>query len=124
MLRFLEGNEKDWKKFAKLVYDFFWDEEKDWFDFYGRRFDMVKKIEGWPEKLDLENFEVNSVGVNYISFVAGGDWQEMVPVTLCKHFTQNKLVFKPFDAQLEMTSRRITDALRDLAAMATGEGAA
>jgi len=120
MLRFVEDAVEDNKKFAKLVYDFFWDEEKQELDFYHRRRDMIKKIEGWPKGLDLENFGVNSVRANSIVFVAGGDWQDMANVTLCKHFSRNELVFKPFEGNSVIAAKDIKKNLQKLISLATG----
>jgi hypothetical protein len=110
MIRFIETIKFD-PAFAKAVYDAFYDPEKDKLDFYKIR---KIKIDGWPDDLSTENFEIKSISPNSLVFVSGGDWQEMIPVTLCLKRDSHKLVWSPFDSYTKKSSAEIKNGCRDL----------
>jgi hypothetical protein len=47
-------------------------------------------------------------------FLSGGDWQEMVPVTLHLKRDSNKLVWNPFDGYTRRIAAEIKIGCRDL----------
>jgi hypothetical protein len=81
-------------------------------DFYGKRHET--KFDGWPDGLDMENFEIDYIGGNSLIFLSGGDWQEMVPVTLCLKRDSHKLIWKPFDAYTSTSAAEIKLGCQDL----------
>jgi hypothetical protein len=113
MVRFVETVKFD-PAFAKAVYDAFYDTERQKLDFYGNRFKNKNKFDGWPDGLDMENFEVVSVGGDRIVFVSGGDWQEMIPVALQRKRDSKKLIWNPFDGYTENNRTDISLGLKDL----------
>ena len=121
MVRFVEEIEKA-KTFAKLVHAYFWDEEKQDLEFFGKRLKAQDDIDGRPKSLDMENFEIDSVYSESITFVAGGDWQEGTSVKLCKAFSKNELMRCPFEPRNHMSRTEIKDNLKKLIARAIGEG--
>ena len=100
--------------FAKTVYDAFYDSEKNKLDFYGRRFKYKTEWDGWPEGLDMENFEIDYIGSDRLVFLSGGDWQEMVPVSLCLKKDTNKLIWCPFDGYTRKSATEIKLGCKDL----------
>jgi hypothetical protein len=98
--------------FAKAVYDAFYDPEKDKLDFYGKRYHV--KFDGWPKALDMENFEIDYIGPDSLVFLSGGDWQEMVPVTLCLKKDSRNLAWSPFDSYTRKSTAEIKIGCRDL----------
>jgi hypothetical protein len=109
MFRFVETSDKDAKKFAQLLYkQFFID--GDW-KFGGND---VAGIKGWPERLDIENFELHSVGSDHVSFMAGGDWQQMVICSIVKDWNKDILKITPFDFYPEMSVEDKKTALERL----------
>ena len=116
MLRFCEGTNQD-KRFAKLIYNKFWNEQKGKFDFLNRK--LMSGIPGWPEGLDTENLELYSVGNDHVTVVAGGDWQEMTLVSVVKSYGKNKLVWRPFDSYTEQNTEQIRQCCDVLLALAS-----
>jgi len=100
--------------FAKAIYDAFYDSEKQKLDFYGNRFKYKTEWEGWPKHLDMENFEIDGFSSDSLVFVSGGDWQEMVPVTLCLKRDTKKLIWCPFDSYTKKSATEIKSACQDL----------
>jgi hypothetical protein len=111
MIRFIEKIKFD-TAFAKSVYDAFYDSEKEKLDFYGKRYKV--KFAGWPEGLDMENFEIDGIGGDFIVFLSGGDWQELVPVKLCLKRDSRTLVWSPFDSYTRKSRAEIKLGCRDL----------
>jgi hypothetical protein len=118
MVRFIESIKFN-SAFAKAIYDAFYDPEKEELDFYGKRFKYKKKWEGWPDGLDMENFEIDSLGSEHIVFVSGGDWQEMVPVAL--RLYKGKLIWCPFESYTKKSNVEIKCACKDLISCAKGQ---
>ena len=114
MVRFIETIKFD-PAFAKAIYDAFYDAEKQTLDFQGRRFKYAKAWKGWPDGLDLENFEIVGISSEEIVFESGGDWQEMIPVSLCLN-KSNKLSWKPFEPYtcIKKSYTEIKCAIQDL----------
>ncbi|MDR2650116.1 MAG: hypothetical protein LBB94_10435 [Clostridiales bacterium] len=112
MIRFIETIKFN-PAFAKAVYDVFYNTEKDKLDFYGKRYHL--DLDGWPKGLDMENFEIDYIGPDSLVFLSGGDWQEMVPVTLRLKRDSRKLIWCPFDSYPKRNSKiEIKLGLRDL----------
>ena len=105
--------------FAKAIYDAFYDPEEGKLDFYSSRFKYKKELEGWPDGLDMENFEVDSIHSESIVFVSGGDWQDMVSVSLGLY--KGKLCWTPFDPRSDMSRTEINCACKDLINCAEGQ---
>ena len=118
MVRFIETIKFN-PAFAKAIYNAFYDSEKEDLDFYGRRFKYKKEWEGWPHGLDMENFEIDSIHSESITFVSGGDWQDMVPVSLGLY--KGKLCWTPFDPRSNMSRTEINCACKDLINCAEGQ---
>jgi len=112
VIRFIESIQFN-PAFAKAVYDMFYDSENENLDFNGLRYEMMTKIDGWPKGLDMENFEMVSIGRDYIVFVSGGDWQEMIPVTL-RLGKNTKFIWSPFEPYTENSRTEIKCACQDL----------
>jgi 8-oxo-dGTP pyrophosphatase MutT (NUDIX family) len=100
--------------FAKAVYDAFYDSEKETLDFYGKRYKYKDKFDGWPDHLDMENFEICYIGSDCITFQSGGDWQDYATVTLCFKRDSHKLIWKPFDATSEDSQSEIKHKIKCL----------
>jgi hypothetical protein len=100
--------------FAKAVYNAFYDSEKRILDFNGRRYRCKTKWKGWPDGLDMENFELVQVGKDFLVFESGGDWQEMIPVALCLGRDSHGLVWSPFDSYVRDNRAKIKLGLQDL----------
>jgi hypothetical protein len=100
--------------FAKAVYDAFYDSEKESLDFYGRRFKYKTKFDGWPDKLDMENFEIVYVGSDKIVFESGGDWQTPASVALCLKKDSHTLIWSPFESYTKNSQAEIKLRLQDL----------
>jgi hypothetical protein len=115
MIRFIEAIKFD-PAFAKAVYDAFYNPEKDKLDFYKIRKIKITDLakDGWPKDLDMENFEIDSIGPDSLVFLSGGDWQEMVPVTLRLKKDSNKLIWSPFDSYTRKSATEIKVGCRDL----------
>jgi hypothetical protein len=111
MIRFIETIKFE-PIFAKAVYDAFYDSEKQKLDFYGKRYET--KFDGWPDGLDMENFEIDYIGGNSLVFLSGGDWQEMVPVTLHLKRDSHKLIWSPFDGYTRSSAAEIKLGCKDL----------
>jgi hypothetical protein len=111
MIRFIETIKFN-PAFAKTVYDAFYDSEKDKLDFYGKRYRV--KFDGWPKDLNMEYFEIDYIGPDSLVFLSGGDWQEMVPVSLCLNKNSHNLVWSPFDAYTKKSADEIKIGCRDL----------
>jgi hypothetical protein len=111
MIRLIEVIKFD-PVFAKAVYDTFYDSEKQKLDFYGKRHET--KFDGWPDGLDMENFEIDSIGGKSLVFLSGGDWQEMVPVTLCLKRDSHTLIWSPFDGYTRSSPAEIKLGCQDL----------
>jgi hypothetical protein len=120
VIRFIETIKFD-PAFAKAVYDAFYDSEKQKLDFYGRRYRYKAKWDGWPDGLDMENFELDGINSNCLVFLSGGDWQEMVPVTLCLKRDSHKLIWAPFDSYIRKSSAEIKCGCKDLINCAKGQ---
>jgi hypothetical protein len=106
MLRFKESSDDDKKKFARLLYRQFY-RDGEW-RFNGNE---IAKIDGWPKRLDIENFEIRAVGSDYVCFEAGGDWQQMTLCSVKKAFNKNTLRIVPFDYYSEMNAVDIAAGL-------------
>jgi hypothetical protein len=119
MVRFVESIKFD-PAFAKAVYDAFYNLERQKLDFYGNRFRNKNKFEGWPDGLDMENFEVVYVGGDHIVFVSGGDWQEMIPVALQLKRDSKNLIWSPFDGYTKNSHTEISLGLQDLVSCVQG----
>jgi hypothetical protein len=119
MVRFIESIKFD-PAFAKAVYKAFYDPKLQKLDLYNRS-KYKRKFDGWPDGLDMENFEVVSVRGDSIVFVSGGDWQEMIPVSLCLKKDSNKLIWRPFDGYIEDSKDHIKFGLIDLVDLAQKE---
>jgi hypothetical protein len=113
MIRFIETIKFN-PAFAKAVYKAFYDSDSQELAFYKKRFKYRKKFYGWPDSLDMENFEVASVSGDHIVFVSGGDWQEMAPVTLLLKQDSNNLIWRPFDSYVKDGNTKIKLGLQDL----------
>jgi hypothetical protein len=111
MIRFIETIKFN-PAFAKAVYDAFYNSEKKKLDFYGNRYHL--DLDGWPKGLDMENFEIDYIGPDSLIFLSGGDWQEMVPVTLCLKRDSRILIWKPFDAYTSKSAAEIKIGCQDL----------
>jgi hypothetical protein len=111
MIRFIESIKFN-PVFAKAVYDAFYDSEKQKLDFDGKRYRV--KFDKWPKGLDMENFEIDYIGPDSLVFLSGGDWQEMVPVTLCLKRDSHDLIWKPFDAYTRKSADEIKLGCQDL----------
>jgi hypothetical protein len=111
MIRFIETIKFN-PVFAKAVYDAFYDSEEQKLDFYGKRHNL--KFDGWPKGLDMENFEIDYIGSDSLIFLGGGDWQKMVPVTLCLKGDSHTLIWKPFDAYTSKSATEIKLGCQDL----------
>ena len=105
--------------FAKAVYDAFYDPEREQLDFYGKRLSYKKKWEGWPEHLDMENFDLVGFGSDHLTFQSGGDWQEGASVSL--YLKKGKLCWVPFDAYTKRSRIEIKCACKDLINCAEGQ---
>jgi hypothetical protein len=109
MLVFKESSDEDKKKFARLLYKQFFIDDK--WRFSGNE---VAKLDGWPERLDIENFEVYAVGDDFVCFSAGGDWQYTALCSITKAWSKNSLKITPFDYHKEMETADIQAALERL----------
>jgi hypothetical protein len=109
MIRFKEDTDADKRKFAQILYKQFYIDGK--WKFSGNE---IAKIDGWPEKLDIENFELYAAGEDFVCFVAGGDWQQMVKVSVVKSFNKNILRIDPFYDYQEMSKKSLQAALEHL----------
>jgi hypothetical protein len=106
---FKETSDEDKKKFARLLYkQFFID--GDW-HFSGIE---VAKLDGWPEGLDIENFEIYAAGDDFVCFIAGGDWQYMTLCSITKAWNKNSLKITPFDDHGEMNTADVKSALEKI----------
>jgi hypothetical protein len=109
MVRFIE-TVKFKPDFIKQVYPLFYDSEKGQCNLCWRA--KFKSLKGWPEGLDTENLEIVSIGPDYITYWAGGDWQDGAVVNL--QFDGNgKLKFVPFEAYSKQSSPEIRNAIAD-----------
>lgn len=97
--------------FAKKVYDLFYNPDKKKCDLYWRT--PFKSILGWPDGLDTENLEIVSIGMDHITYWAGGDWQEGATVNLQLNL-KGKLVWIPFEAYTKKPAIVINNAIADL----------
>ena len=86
----LSEDEKENRAFAKAFRDKFYKDGKWKFSEAD-----IKSLEGFPEKLDLENNEVHSVGNDYVCFVGGGDWQASTYYDVV--LKTGRLQVKPFE---------------------------
>jgi hypothetical protein len=118
MVRFIESIKFD-PAFAKAIYDVFYDPEDKRLDLRGGRFKPSWK--GWPDSLSIENLEVVSIGSDYLVFVSGGDWQEMIPVKLRLKPNTNKLEWKPFESYTKNSATEIKLGCQDLINCAEGQ---
>jgi hypothetical protein len=113
MVRFIERIKFN-PIFAKAVYDAFYDPEKEKFDFYGRRFQYKNKFDGWPDKLDMENFDIVHIGGDDLVFQSGGDWQHPASVGLSLKRNSHTLIWNPFEAYSHNSDAEIKLGLQDL----------
>lgn len=67
--------------FDSLFIKLFRDEKSGQIYIHKNRYNL-KKIEGFPKYVDLENCELISLGKDYAIFAAGGDWQHTTNFTL------------------------------------------
>jgi hypothetical protein len=111
VIRFIETIKFD-PAFAKAVYDAFYDPKKEKLDFYGNRYKV--KIDEWPDGLSMENFEIDYIGTDSLVFLSGGDWQEMVPVTLRLKRDSHKLIWCSFDSYTRKSAAEIKLGCQDL----------
>jgi hypothetical protein len=110
MIRFIETVKFN-PDFIKKIYPIFYNPEKGKCDLCWRS--KFKSIKGWPEKLDTENLEIVSIGPDYITYWAGGDWQEGATVNLQLNLN-GKLKFIPFEAYSKKSYAEIKNAIIDL----------
>jgi hypothetical protein len=68
------------EKFVRAFYDFFKDEDGA-VNLHKNCF-KIKELDGYPEGVDMENCEFRSMGADTVTIEAGGDWQQMVNITL------------------------------------------
>ncbi|GHV91206.1 hypothetical protein AGMMS50268_17090 [Spirochaetia bacterium] len=69
-------------KFDQAFYEFFKNKDGD-IDIFGNRYKLTH-LEKYPKGLDLENFEIFDMGGDYVTFIGGGDWQDMVKFTVAE----------------------------------------
>lgn len=84
----------DFKTFVKKLHD------AGYFDVKDNKIEWnhstFAESEGWPAGLDCENFEITSIGKDYVHGYACGDWQE--GTTFCVVLNEdNELELIPFD---------------------------
>jgi hypothetical protein len=119
MVRFIESIKFN-PAFAKAIYNICYDPDKE--DIYLNKCSgFARKLKGWPDGLNTENFEVVSVGSESITFVSGGDWQEMVPVKLQLIRDTTKLEWFPFDSYTRQSDIEIKSACKDLIKCVEGQ---
>ena len=111
MIRFIETIKFN-PSFISQVYKLFYNPDKGKCDLYWRK--KFKLIKGWPEGLDTENLEIVSIGTDYITYWAGGDWQEGATVNLQLDTNTNKLEWIPFEAFHKKSAIEIKNAIADL----------
>jgi hypothetical protein len=68
--------------FEQALYDFFKNDNGE-IDVQGNRY-KLQDLDGYPKGLDLENFEIFDIGGDYVTFIGGGDWQEMERFTVAE----------------------------------------
>jgi hypothetical protein len=69
------------EKFEQAFYEFFKDEDGK-IGLNGDTQHRIQKLDRYPEGVDMENCEFHSIGDNTVTIAAGGDWQQMINITL------------------------------------------
>jgi hypothetical protein len=85
--------------------------EKFWLDDHWG-LGALKDLKGFPEHLDLENVEPYAVGVDFICFAGGGDWQATTFFDVTLDNGELKVVpFERHDKQDD--AQQLLNALKD-----------
>jgi hypothetical protein len=104
-----EEQDKKYAKYAKLVYDKFYNKENDRWGW-----GTISQIKDFPEHLDTENCEIIDITNEGIQFKCGGDWQASIPVTLWIDNSKKELQIIPFTPYTDDPKDYIKSKLEEL----------
>jgi hypothetical protein len=109
-----EEQDKKYAKYAKLVYEKFYNKENDRWGWGG-----ISQIKDFPEHLDTENCDIIDITSEGIQFLTGGDWQSSIPVTLWIDHSEKELQIIPFTPYDKKEKGKIKLKLDELKKLAT-----